>query len=403
MRNITIKKIIENRYTFYTNALKIDNIIWDEELNAWLVFDYNTITTLLKDSRLKANRKKQFVESLNIPNEYKETLSNFYSRWLMYMDNPEHKELRKHVQKPINLTNSIIESLAINSTLKVLNSLEKNGDSKVIDLINDIAVPFTENTLANLLGLEVEDYKLILQEAYKAVDFLWIPIPSLEDSKSAVHSINQTYSIIAEIRDQKRYEENGLFDLILKNVNQVEDSLALIANVTVDGHEPFLSAVKTLMYLYIQKQSKRLSPDSPYNLLTVEDMIEESLRLECPFPYCARVANEDMNVGNKSINKGDRIILFISSGNRDHNKYSNPSECQKRQNSPQVLSFGVGAHYCAGANLTRKSLKAFLNTIIPSIENKSLVIDQLEWNDTFGFRTISTFKVQIKELHKVTV
>ncbi|PGL18327.1 hypothetical protein CN917_21260 [Bacillus thuringiensis] len=32
--------------------------------------------------------------------------------FIMYMDNPKHKELRKHVQIPINLTNSIIEDLA---------------------------------------------------------------------------------------------------------------------------------------------------------------------------------------------------------------------------------------------------------------------------------------------------
>lgn len=97
------------------------------------------------------------------------------------MDNPEHKELRKHVQVPINLTNSIIEELAKSSTLKVLNSLNK--DNEFIDVINEIAIPFTENTLANLLGLDVNDYKLILHEAFKAVDFLWIPVPSFEDSQ----------------------------------------------------------------------------------------------------------------------------------------------------------------------------------------------------------------------------
>ncbi|PEA52946.1 cytochrome [Bacillus pseudomycoides] len=397
----TIKKIIEDRYKFYTNALNTEKITWDKELNAWLVFDYSTIVQFLKDSRLKANRKKQFIENLDIPVEYKDKLSSFYSRWLMYMDNPEHKELRKHVQPPINLTNSIVEDLAKTSTLKILNSLEK--DEEIIDLINQIAIPFTENTLANLLGLSVQDYKLILQEAFKAVDFLWIPLPSLEDSQRTVHSIDQTYSIISEIRDQQRYEKNGLFDLILKNVNHVEDSLALIVNITVDGHEPFLSAVKTLMYLYIQKQNHRLSNDNPYNLLTIENIVEESLRLECPFPYCARVADEDISLGNTFINKGDRIILFISSGNRDQSKYRNPNECQKRLNSPPILSFGVGSHYCAGANLTRKSLKTFLNTIIPFIEDKSLIIDHLEWNDTFGFRTISTLKVKIQTNHMVTV
>lgn len=230
-----------------------------------------------------------------------------------------------------------------------------------------------------------------------------IPVPSFEDSQKTVHSIDKTYSIISEIRDQQRYEKNGLFDLILKNVDQVEDSLALIANVTVDGHEPFLSAVKTLMYLYIQTQNDKLPHNNPYSLLTLENIVEESLRMECPFPYCARVANEDIPLEDKLINKGDRIILFISSGNRDQSKYENPNECQKRSNTPPILSFGVGSHYCAGANLTRKSLKVFLNTIQPFIKDKSLIIDDLEWNDTFGFRTISTLKVTIKTKYPVNV
>lgn len=71
------------------------------------------------------------------------------------------------------------------------------------------------------------------------------------------------------------------------------------------------------MYLYIQTQNDKLPHNNPYSLLTLENIVEESLRMECPFPYCARVANEDIPLGDKLINKGDRIILFISSGNRD--------------------------------------------------------------------------------------
>lgn len=48
MTNNTIKKIIEDRYKFYTEVLATENIIWDKELNAWLVFDYTNITQLLK-------------------------------------------------------------------------------------------------------------------------------------------------------------------------------------------------------------------------------------------------------------------------------------------------------------------------------------------------------------------
>ena len=70
--------------------------------------------------------------------------------------------------------------------------------------------------MADLLGLSVKDYSTILAEATSAVDFLWNPHPDHSHIQNAIASIKKTYRLINEIIDDERFEEDRLFDCVLK-------------------------------------------------------------------------------------------------------------------------------------------------------------------------------------------
>lgn len=339
------------------------------------MFKYDLIQSLLKDKRFKANRKGDFVQKLDTSEYNKEILSAFYSSWLMYMDAPQHVELRKKVQIPLNTLIKDVSTIAKDISIQLSQGLLERNDE--IDVDKQIATPFVSRILSNMLGLNESDYMLILNESNKAVSFLWTPFPTKIEIIEAVDSINKTYKIINEIIDNQRYKQGKLIDMMLKDIGQRKEILALIINITVDGHEPFLSSVKSTIY-YLLKYK-----DNPKDY-SKSKFITNVLRLECPFPYCARNAIENIRVGDQLISKGDRVIFFISAGNRDMDYFG----CEERK-EPRTLTFGNGSHYCVGGVLTIKSLEELLAVFENTLKKNYLKIQKCNWDDTFGYRTIT--------------
>ncbi|AUJ79418.1 cytochrome P450 [Bacillus velezensis] len=375
-----------NRFSFYEEALQHNDPLWSDDLNAWLIFRYDFISHFLKDKRFTANRKKEFFEKLNIAEEEKQFLTSFYSKWLMYMDAPEHTQLRRKVQLPINKINARITEISQSAANSVFSRIPLKEGQAVIDAVSEIADPFINNVMADLLGLSVKDYSTILAEATSAVDFLWNPHPDHSHIQNAIASIKKTYRLINEIIDDERFEEDRLFDCVLKSIGTHQESLALIINIVIDGHEPFLSAIKTFMYFFIKYSSEN---PSFLDSLPIETFAEETLRLEIPFPYCARNANEDIQIGSKTIKKGNRVIFFISAGNVDPQQYINPSCIHQHSHKSAPLTFGAGSHYCAGAVITKKSLAIFAKSFQKAFQGQNLSQSKASWMDTFGFRTLN--------------
>lgn len=389
---LNTRDFTKKRYELYNNVFESgEDILWSKEHKAWFVFNYDLVSILLKDKRFNANRKKGFIDKLEAQDSEKNILSSFYSRWLMYMDEPDHSKLRKGIQVPINKINSTTPEIA-HLIAKEIIIPYKSKSNLVVDAIEDLAIPFTNLVLSKIMGLGLSDYELVLREANNAIDFLWKPFPNKSDIQNTVNSINSSFNIIRNIIKNDDYSPNSLFDLVVKNIGNDEDRLALIINVAVDGHEPFLSAVKSFIFFYahcLAYDEKLLEK------ISLEQLVEETLRLECPFPYCARSANEDIHINNKTIRKGDRVIFLISAANRDPKKFENAQGigASKHHN----LTFGVGSHFCPGSILTKKAVIEFAKIFISTLSNKKITIIEKKWNDSFGFRTLDKLILSIED------
>ena len=383
-------QITRDRYLFYKEAVNLSAPIWSDDADAWLLFNHDLVSKYMKDERFIANRKKAFVDSLDIPSENKEILSRFYNKWLMYMDNPEHQELKKKVQIPIIEVNSIAALLSKEISRTLLDSTLKVTSSPV-NVIKEITLPFTNKVLSGVLGISCGHYKEILLEATSAVSFLWMSNPSPEEIDLTVTSIKRTYDLLNHIIDEHLYEENKLLDMILKTVDDREDRLAILANITVDGHEPFLSSLNSFIFYFLHCLPK----DKKKKPIPVEKLVNETLRLECPFPFCSRIAREDITIENKTIKKGEKAIFLISAANRDPEKFSDPGRISLDSSTKKTLTFGTGTHFCSGAMLTTVSLQEFAKEFIALQEIRELEVVDYEWNDSFGFRSLKNLNINI--------
>jgi cytochrome P450 len=77
-----------------------------------------------------------------------------------------------------------------------------------------------------------------------------------------------------------------------------------------------------------------------------------------------RTALEDVELRGKSIKKGDKVIMWYVSGNRDASVFEDPNKLIiDRKNARQHVSFGFGIHRCMGNRLAEMQLRVLWEEI----------------------------------------
>ena len=86
----------------------------------------------------------------------------------------------------------------------------------------------------------------------------------------------------------------------------------------------------------------------------IDDMISETMRWQSPAVHMRRIARRDVELGGKRIRRGDKVVMWYLSGNRDESVMERPNDFWiRRPNVRRHLSYGHGVHRCIGARLAR--------------------------------------------------
>jgi cholest-4-en-3-one 26-monooxygenase len=90
----------------------------------------------------------------------------------------------------------------------------------------------------------------------------------------------------------------------------------------------------------------------------ISSAVEESLRMYPAFAHFRRTATCDTELGGQKIKKGDKVVMWYVSSNRDETRYEDPDRFDVTRN-PEHQAFGAGGrHFCLGTALARLELNA---------------------------------------------
>lgn len=90
----------------------------------------------------------------------------------------------------------------------------------------------------------------------------------------------------------------------------------------------------------------------------IPSMVSETIRWQTPLAHMRRIALEDVELGGKTIRKGDKVVMWYVSGNRDETVIDNPNEyIIDRPRARHHVSFGFGIHRCMGNRLAEMQLR----------------------------------------------
>ena len=97
----------------------------------------------------------------------------------------------------------------------------------------------------------------------------------------------------------------------------------------------------------------------------IPNMVSETIRWQTPLAHMRRTAMQDVEIGGKTIHKGDKVIMWYVSGNRDDAVIKDPDNyIIDRERARQHLSFGFGIHRCVGNRLAEMQLRVIWEEIL---------------------------------------
>jgi cytochrome P450 family 142 subfamily A polypeptide 1 len=100
--------------------------------------------------------------------------------------------------------------------------------------------------------------------------------------------------------------------------------------------------------------------------------VEELLRWVSPVKNMARTATRDVEVRGQRVRRGDQVILFYPSANRDEEVFARPDDLDIRRDPNPHLAFGFGTHFCLGAALARLELRALFSEVLARLPDLAL-------------------------------
>jgi cytochrome P450 len=108
------------------------------------------------------------------------------------------------------------------------------------------------------------------------------------------------------------------------------------------------------------------------NRALIPGMVSETIRWQTPLAHMRRTALSDIDFRGKRIRKGDKVVMWYVSGNRDDEVIAQPNDYViDREHPRRHISFGFGIHRCVGNRLAELQLQIIWEEILkrfPMIE-----------------------------------
>ncbi len=102
----------------------------------------------------------------------------------------------------------------------------------------------------------------------------------------------------------------------------------------------------------------------------IPNMVSEIIRWQTPLAYMRRVAKQDVLLNGQLIKKGDKVLMWYASGNRDERAIERPDDfIIDRKNARNHLSFGFGVHRCMGNRLAEMQIRILWEELLARFDD----------------------------------
>jgi cytochrome P450 family 142 subfamily A polypeptide 1 len=360
-----------------------DPVYWSEQDQVWVITKYADVAYCSKHQELFTSAEGVLAR-------------NPVKLGLIDEDEPRHGRLRGLINK--GFTPRMVRKLEERFreiTSEAIDAIATKGEC---DFVEAISVPLPLRLIAHMMGVRPEDYDTF----HRWSDHM-IGAEGRLDEPEVVARAGQAYAEYAAyisevIEDRRRNPRDDLVSILtgakdgglLVEYGQTADQLPDVAQagqadeaitslhndelikllvlLLVAGNETTRNGISGGMQLLIEHpdQKQRLMNDPSL----VKSAVEEMLRVTTPIVSFSRTVTRDTELRGKTLRRGQKILLAYPSANRDAEEFEDPDAFRIERN-PNHVAFGLGSHFCLGANLARMEMRVALEQVLrrlPDIE-----------------------------------
>jgi cytochrome P450 len=309
-------------------------------------------------------------------------------RMLLVMDPPQHTAYRRPLTP--HFSTRIIGRMEQQIRARCRHLLAAAADKGDADFCHDVAGPLASETITEIMGLPHEDTPLIRQWAEIA---LGSQDQALVDSYPGEASTDMiAYAITWAARRRALPRQEDVTSLLLEStfgngepMTDLEFGVFFFQLVTAGNDTTstlISSGTEQLIHHPDQRQELRDHPG------LVPSAVEEMLRFCNPVHYLRRTATGDTQLADTQIRAGDKVAVYFTSANRDEAVFADPESFDIHRAPNPHISFGIGSHFCLGAQVARLQARVFFEELVsgfPIVELSDSPV-RVRSNLTNGYR-----------------
>jgi cholest-4-en-3-one 26-monooxygenase len=284
---------------------------------------------------------------------------------MICMDPPMHRVYR-NIAKPF-FTRSWLASLEGRIHELVTGILDRTLEKKDCDFMAEVAAPLPISVLCDILGVPQEDWKLIFDWSNILIGF---EDPEFGLSREFVEGTFLSLFGYGQqlIADRRANPRNDLMTAIAtakpEDGAEIPEHLlnGFFLLMVIAGNETTRNSISGGMHALIQNPAERAKLERDPALLA--GGIEEILRWVSPVNHMRRTATRDTEVRGVKIAAGDKVVLWYPAANRDPDVFARPQTFDVTRTPNEHLAFGIGEHFCLGAQLARLQLRVMFKELL---------------------------------------
>jgi len=343
-----------------------DPVHWSEKDDCWIISKYEDVAYVSKNQEL-------FTSAHGV------RLGNAPKIGLIDEAEPRHSTLRSLINK--GFTPRMVRKLEVAFRGIVKESLDAIAAKGHCDFVEDVAVPLPLAVIAEMIGIRREDRQRFHEWSDAMIRGDGAKDPAIIGKAGQAFLAYSAY--VTEIIEDRRREPKedlvsilvgandsgilGSFDQRLEGHDDPQIALAnnelimLLVILLVAGNETTRNGLSGGMQLLIENPGERQKLLEWPELLP--SAVEEMVRLVSPVHSFTRTVTRDTTLRDRKLQAGQHVLMLYPSANRDEDVYQDPEAFRIERNALH-LGFGLGPHFCLGANLARMEMRVAFEELL---------------------------------------
>ena len=350
-------EVHEDPYPFYARLRTEAPLYRNEELGFWALSRHADVSAGFRDNARFSSAEGVSLDKLASGPHAHKTMS------FLAMDPPRHTRMRSLVARGFTPRRVVELEPRIREIAREY--LDRAKELDEFDIIGDFAGKLPMDVISEMMGVPVADR----DEVRRLADLLVHREEGVEDVppagiEAAITLFGYYTDMIAQRRRQPTDDLTSA--LLVAEIDgdrlDDEDIVAFLFLMVVAGNETTTKLLGHCLYWAWANPAEREKVWSGSH--TIEQWIEETLRYDTSSQLLARTTLVDVELHGGVIPKGDRVVFLVGAANRDPEVFVDPDRYDIGRDTTQIVSFGLGRHFCMGASLARLEAKVALEEFI---------------------------------------